>query len=129
MNHDEESATIVNSTSTEQAALQYAREHALPIDATVEVRDMNDRPRTYRVERSNRSQGMLDGGGMRMREIMPPLRGGGNAPQTQPRDHIIHARTPEQAALLYAHEANVPPGTHVRVETRPGMVQYYQTPM
>lgn len=117
--------TIVHSTSTKEAALQFAHEHALPINATVEVRDLNDRPHTYRVERSVRSRGMLDGGGMRMREILPPLRGGGTAAKE---DHIVHARTPAQAALLFAHEADLPPGTHLRVETQPGQVQFFQTP-
>ena len=63
MSQDDQTA-IVHSTSTKEAALRYAQENALPINATIEVRDMNDRPHTYRVERSFRSQGMLDGGGV-----------------------------------------------------------------
>jgi hypothetical protein len=118
--------SIVHSTSTKQAALRYATEHALPIDATVEIRDLHDRAHTFRVERSVRSQGMLDGGGIKLREIMPPLRGGGQA--AEKRDHILDARTPAQAALLYAHEAELPPGTHVRVEAQPGQVQFFRIP-
>ena len=125
MSQDDAEPTIMHSTSTKEAALRYAQENALPINATIEVRDMNDRPHTYRVERSFRSQGMLDGGGVRMREILPPLRGGGIAAKE---DHIMHARTPSQAALLFAHEADLPPGTHLRVESQPGQVQFFQTP-
>jgi hypothetical protein len=117
--------TIVHGTSTKDAALRYAHEQALPINATVEVRDINDRPHTFQVERSIRSQGLLDGGGIRMREILPPLRGGG---QAKKKDHIMHARTPAQAALLFAHEADLPPGTHLSVESQPGQKQFFQTP-
>jgi hypothetical protein len=117
--------TIVHSHSTKQAALTYAKEHALPIDAILEVRDLNDRAHTFRVERSSRSQGMLDGGSIRMREIMPPLRGGGIAPK---KDHIVDARNPAQAALLYAHEADLPPGSHVSVDIAPGQVQFFRIP-
>ena len=125
LSHVDEATTIVNSSSTKEAALEYARTHTLPINATVEVRDMNDKLHTYRVERSVRSQGMLDGGGIRMREVLPPLRGGGMPSKT---DHIMHARTPQQAALLFAQEADLPPGTHLRVEAQPGQVQFFRTP-
>lgn len=124
-----EDTTIVHSHSSKAAALSYAEKNMLPIDALVEVRDLNDKPHTYRVERSIRSQGMLDGGAIQMREVLPPLRGGGvGGGAAAQRDHILDARSPEQAALLFAHEADLPPGSHVRVEAAPGQVQFFRIP-
>ena len=68
--------SVHNSSSPTQAAITYAREQNLPIGARLEVRDMDDKPHFFLVERSARSAGMLDGGGIRVRSVLPPLRGG-----------------------------------------------------
>lgn len=126
--------TTFNANSAEQAAMQYAQTQNLPIGAKIEVNDIHDTPHHFRVERSTRSHGMLDGGGVRLRRIMPPLRGGG-MPQdgadenvVYNRDHILHARTKAQAALLFASEANLPPGACVSVESEDGGKTFFRTP-
>ena len=123
--------TVYNSSSPTQAAVAYARAHNLPIGARLEVRDVEDQPHFFLVERSARSTGMLDGGGIRVRSALPPLRGGDRAavPAGPAQgEHILHARTQAQAALLFAKEANLPPGAYVSVESQDGQKTYFHTP-
>ena len=122
--------SVYNSTSPTQAAIAYAHEQNLPIGARLEVRDMDDKPHFFLVERSARSAGMLDGGGIRVRSVLPPLRGGDRAEPAGPSqgDHILHARTQAQAALLFAKEANLPPGAYVSVESADGQKTFFHTP-
>ena len=91
---------------------------------------MDDKPHFFLVERSARSAGMLDGGGIRVRSVLPPLRGGDRANLAGPSqgDHILHARTQAQAALLFAKEANLPPGAYVSVESADGQKTFFHTP-
>ena len=118
--------TTFNSTSPEQAAMQYAQTHNLPIGSKIEVNDIDDNPHHFRVERSVRSHGMLDGGGVRLRRIMP--QDGVNENTVYNTDHILHARTKAQAALLFSKEANLPPGACVSVESEEGGKTFFRTP-
>ena len=75
----------------------------------------------------------LDGGGVMVRSVLPPLRGGGGEYQEDPHgvaggEHILHARTQAQAALLFAKEANLPPGSYVSVEAQDGRKTFFHTP-
>ena len=119
--------SVHNSASPTEAAITYARENNLPIGARLEVRDMDDHPHYFLVERSARSAGMLDGGGIRVRNVLPPLRGGDMAGPYQG-ENILHARTQAQAALLFAKEANLPPGAYVSVESPDGQKTFFHTP-
>ena len=130
---------VLNSSSPSQAAIRYAQAQGLPIGSKLEIRDVDDTPHYFVVERSSRSTGMLDGGGVRVRRVPPPLRGGaaeegeedkaGEAAfSIHGKDHILHARTMPQAALLFAKEANLPPGAYVSVENTDGTKNYFRTP-
>ena len=128
---------VLNSSSPSQAAIHYAQAQGLPIGAKLEIRDVDDTPHYFVVERSARSTGMLDGGGVRVRRVPPPLRGGAAAEAEEAeeaafsihgKDHILHARTMPQAALLFAKEANLPPGAYVSVENADGTKNYFRTP-
>lgn len=131
MSHDTPSGNILRAQDPYSAALTFAERDNLPMGARIEVRDMDDRPVNFIVERSNRSQGMLDGGRAQVRRVPPPLRGGGAAADADEdeADHIVHARTMAQAALLYAKEAGLTPGSYVRVEhPQNGQGVYFRTP-
>jgi hypothetical protein len=126
-------ANTTYSISPERAAIQYAQDQALPIGTKMEVRDLNDVAHRFIVERSSLSRGMLDGGGIRIRSLPPLLRGGGQDPGTphgaEPTDNIVHARTQAQAALLFAAEAKLSPGSYVSVQAPNGKTTFFQTPV
>ena len=119
---------VFNASSPTQAAVRYAQENNLPIGAKLEIHDLDDTPHHFIIERSARSAGMLDGGGVRVRRVPPPLRGGGAEQAHGQDENIVHARAMPQAALLFAKEANLPPGAYVSVEDADGTKNYFRTP-
>ena len=120
---------IIHGADAQQVAQTYAQKYALPLGAKISVTDVDGKEVQYEVERSMRSYNMQDGGHVQIRETprMPPLTGGGAVPKTLERDHVIDARNPSHAAMLFARESGVPAGTHLYVTDPQGRGTYFET--
>lgn len=121
-------STIVHGESPLDVAFEYAKHNHLPIGSRVEVVDAAGKALNFTVKRSSLSSRMMDGGDVQL--VKTPLTGGGGAAEDAlERDHIIHAQSPAQAAMLFAREANLPGNSYVRVSTQDGKhYQHYSTP-
>lgn len=120
---------IFHGASAQQVAQDYAEKYALPLGAKISVTNIHGNDVHYEVERSMRSYNMQDGGHTSIREVprMPPLTGGGEVQKTLERDHVIDARNPSHAAMLFARESGVPAGTHLYVTDPQGRGTYFET--
>ena len=123
---------IIHGANAQQVAQTYAQKYALPLGAKISVTDVDGKQVQYQVERSMRSYSLQDGGQVKIQETprMPPLTGGGGGgavPKTLERDHMIDARTPSHAAMLFARESGVPAGTHLYVTDTQGRGTYFET--
>lgn len=120
---------IIHGKDTRQVAQTYAEKYALPLGAKISVTDIHGQEVQYEVERSMRSYNMQDGGHVKIMEApsRPPLTGGGAVPKALERDHVIDARTPSHAAMLFARESGVPAGTHLYVTDPQGRGTYFET--
>ena len=61
--------------AAEQVAVEYAKQHRLPLGATMTITDIHGRPQHFEVERSTLSNSLKDGGELKITRGAPALQG------------------------------------------------------